>query len=67
MSSLLIRRAVVAVLSVLAGVLGTWVILLILGTDWAEFGIEALIVVIALGVAAMVWLDYFLSAEILPE
>ncbi len=67
MSSLLIRRAVVAVLSVLAGVLGTWLILLILGTTWAEFGIEALIVVAALGVAAMIWLDYFLSAEILPE
>ncbi|GAB4575990.1 MAG: hypothetical protein Kow0077_30250 [Anaerolineae bacterium] len=67
MSSLTVRRAVVAVLSVLAGVLGTWVVLLVLGTDWAEFGIEAVFVVISLGVAVMIWLDYFLSAEILPD
>ncbi len=67
MSALSVRRAVVAVLSVLAGVLGTWLVLIILGTDWAEFGFEAVIVVIALGIAVMIWLDYFLSAEILPD
>lgn len=67
MSALNVRRAVVAVISVLAGVLGTWLVLLVLGTDWAEFGFEAVFVVISLGVAVMIWLDYFLSAEILPD
>ncbi len=67
MSSLSIRRIITGVLSVAVGFIGTFVILLILGTDFAEFGIESVIVVVALSLAAMIWLDYFLSAEILPE
>lgn len=67
MSSLNVRRAIVAVISALVGVLGTWLVLIVLGTDWAEFGFEAVFVVVSLGVAAMIWLDYFLSAEILPD
>jgi hypothetical protein len=67
MSSLNIRRAIVAILSVIAGVVATQIILLILGTTWAGFGFEVVFIVIALGVAAMIWLDYLLSAEILPE
>lgn len=67
MSSLNIRRAIVAVLSTAAGVLGTLLVFLILGTDLEEFGLEAIFVVISLGAAAMIWLDYFLSAEILPD
>lgn len=67
MSSLNVRRAVVGVISALVGLLGTWAVLLVLGTDWAEFGFEAVFVVISLGLAVMIWLDYFLSAEILPD
>ncbi len=67
MSSLNIRRAIVWVLSAIIGVAATFVIFLILGTTFEEFGIESIIVVVALGAAAMIWLDYFLSAEILPD
>lgn len=67
MSSLNVRRVVVGVISAAVGVLGTWLVLIILGTDWAEFGFEAVFVVISLAIAVMIWLDYFLSAEILPD
>jgi hypothetical protein len=67
MSSLNIRRAIVAVLSIVVGVVATQLMLVVLATDWAEFGFEAVFVVISLAVAAMIWLDYLLSAEILPE
>ncbi|MBN2469356.1 MAG: hypothetical protein JXN59_01430 [Anaerolineae bacterium] len=67
MSSLNVRRVIVGVLSALVGVLGTWLVLIVLGTNWAEFGFEAAFVVVTVGVAAMIWLDYFLSAEILPD
>ncbi len=56
-----------AVLSALSGLLGTVVIFLVLGTDFQKFGIESIIVIVALGLAAMIWLDRFLSAEILPD
>ncbi len=67
MSSLNIRRAIVWVLSIIIGLLGTGGILLVLGTTPEEFGIEAIVVVIALAIAVMIWLDKFLSAEILPD
>jgi hypothetical protein len=67
MSSLNVRRVIVAVLSVLAGLVITQLVLLVLGTTWAEFGFEAVFVVVSLGIAALIWLDRFLSAEILPD
>ncbi len=67
MSSLMVRRVIVAVISTAIGLVGTQLILWILGTNWAIFGFEAVFVVISLGLAVMIWLDYFLSAEILPE
>jgi hypothetical protein len=67
MSSLNVRRIIVGVISAAAGLLLTQLTLIILGTNWAEFGFEAVFVVISLGVAIMIWLDYFLSAEILPD
>lgn len=67
MSSLYIRRAIVWVMSIITGLLATGGILLVLGTTPEEFGIEAIIVVIAITVAVMIWLDKFLSAEILPD
>ena len=67
MSSLTVRRVIVAILSIIAGVVSTQVILWVLGTTWGIFGFEAVFVIIALSTAVMIWLDYFLSAEILPE
>ena len=67
MSSLTLRRVVVAVLSALSGLLGTVVIFLVLGTNFEKFGIESVLVVVSLGLAVMIWLDRFLSAEILPD
>jgi hypothetical protein len=67
MSSLTLRRIVVAVLSALSGLLGTVVIFLLLGTNFEKFGIESILVVVSLGLAVMIWLDRFLSAEILPD
>lgn len=67
MSSLTLRRIVVAVLSALSGLLGTVVIFLLLGTNFEKFGIESVLVVVSLGLAVMIWLDRFLSAEILPD
>jgi len=67
MSSLTLRRVVVAVLSALSGLLGTVVIFLVLGTNFEKFGIESALVVVSLSLAVMIWLDRFLSAEILPD
>ena len=67
MTSLTVRRIVVAVLSLLVGLLGTVVVLLVLGTNFQEFGIESVIVIISLGLATLIWLDRFLSSEILPD
>lgn len=67
MSSLNIRRAVVWVLSIVFGVAATLLIFLIIGTNPVEFGIETIFIVIPLAVIAVIWLDYFLSAEILPD
>jgi uncharacterized membrane protein YgaE (UPF0421/DUF939 family) len=67
MSSLTLRRAIVWVLSAVTGVLAALVIFLLLGTTFEKFGVESMIVVTAIGLAAMIWLDYFLSAEILPD
>lgn len=67
MSSLTLRRVVVAVLSALFGLLATLFIFLLLGTNFERFGIESILVVISLALAAMIWLDRFLSAEILPD
>jgi len=67
MSSLTLRRIVVAVISALSGLLGTVVVFLLLGTNFEKFGIESILVVVSLGLAVMIWLDRFLSAEILPD
>ncbi len=66
-SQLAIRRAVVWVASILLGIVATLVIFVIIGTNPAEFGIETILVIIPLSVVAMIWLDYFLGAEILPD
>lgn len=65
--SLSARRALVAVLSIVLGLVGTQIILLILGTDWVEFGIEAVLVIISLATVVLIWADYIFSAEILPD
>ncbi len=67
MSSLTLRRVIVWVVSIIAGVLATLLIFAIIGTDVAEFGIETIFVIIPLALAVLIWLDYFLSAEILPD
>lgn len=67
MSSLNIRRAIVWVTSILVGVVLTLLVFALIGTTPEEFGIETALVVIPLSLAVMFWLDYFLSAEILPD
>ena len=67
MLSLNIRRAIVWILSVVAGAVATLLIFLLIQTTPAGFGIETIFVVIPLSIVAMIWLDYFLSAEILPD
>lgn len=67
MSSLNLRRAIVWIVSPIVGIVASLLIVLIIGTDVATFGFELVFVVVALAVVALIWLDYFLSAEILPE
>jgi hypothetical protein len=67
MSSLTLRRIVVVALSAFSGLLATVVIFLVLGTNFEKFGIESILVVVSLGLAVLIWLDRFLSAEILPD
>ena len=67
MSSLNLRRAIVWIVSPIVGLVVSFLILAIIGTDLATFGFEFVFVVISLAVVALIWLDYFLNAEILPE
>lgn len=67
MSSLNVRRIITVIISFVTGLVATQIILLVLGTNWAIFGFEAVFVVIALAFATLIWVDRFLSAEILPE
>lgn len=67
MSDLNVRRAVVWVVSAILGVLLTLVVFAIIGTNFQEFGIETILVIIPFAVIFMIWLDYFLGTKILPE
>ena len=67
MSSLNLRRAIVWIVSPIVGLVVSLLILAIIGTDIATFGFEFAFVVVSLAVVTLIWLDYFLSAEILPE
>lgn len=66
-SDLTIRRIIVSVVSLGTGFIATLVILALLGTDLAEFGIEWVFVTIAIASVALIWLDYFLNTHIIPE
>ncbi|MCB9422642.1 MAG: hypothetical protein H6667_22760 [Ardenticatenaceae bacterium] len=65
---MLVKRLLLAVISIAFGVATTWGIVLLIGTTPGEYGgayftFTALTLAIALGI----WLDKFMATEILPK
>lgn len=65
---MLVKRLILAVVSIAFGVIATWVITYLIGTTPPEFGgtyftFTALALAIALGI----WLDKFMETDILPK
>jgi len=77
MSSLLIRRAIVWVISMILGFVAAWLIITAIfplikpeaaGTTIQKYGIiYFLTTAVPLGLIFVVWLDYFLDTRILPD
>jgi len=65
---MLIRRLILAVISIVFGVIVTIGITLFIGTTPAEYGfIYTLFTIVALAVALGVWLDKFMGTGLLPK
>ena len=65
---MLIKRLILAIISIAFGVIVTIAITLLIGTTPAEYGsIYFLLTALALAVALGVWLDKFMGTQLLPK
>ena len=65
---MLVKRLILAIISIAFGVVVTTGITLLIGTTPAEYGtIYFLLTVLALAVALGVWLDKFMGTKLLPK
>ena len=65
---MLIKRIVLAIISLAVGGGVTLVITLLIGTTPAEYGFAYFFfTMLCLGIALAIWLDKFMSTEILPK
>ena len=65
---MLLKRLILAIISIAFGVVVTTAITLFIGTTPAEYGmIYFLLTSLALAVALGVWLDKFMGTQLLPE
>ncbi|MEW5986308.1 MAG: hypothetical protein AB1791_06715 [Chloroflexota bacterium] len=70
---MLVKRLMLAVISLVAGTTLTFVITLLLGTTPAEFGLTLegipyfLFTALSFALAIAIWLDKFMGTEILPK
>ncbi len=65
---MLVKRIILVVVSIAFGVLATFGIVLLIGTTPAVYGpIYFTFTALALAIALGIWLDKFMSTEILPK